>query len=75
VGTVHEQIYQLHFYVSNILGYTNYYPSNLGKYIPDNLSEIVGSMGTTVMALPMSGKEDTAVYVSLVNSILPKLQN
>ena len=75
VGTVHEQIYQLHFYVNNILGYTNYYPSNLGKYIPDNLSEIVGSMGTTIMALPMSGKEDTAVYVSLVNSILPKLQN
>ena len=74
-GTVFEQVYQLGYYVNSILGINNYYPTNLGKYTLNSLSEIDGSKGDTIMALPMSGKEDTFKYVSLVNSILPKLRS
>lgn len=77
-GTVTEQIYQLDYYVTNILGIASgtYFPKNLQVYNTTNLSEITVDKGNIIMSQNMSGKEDTRIYVDLVNNImLPKLLN
>ena len=72
--TVEGQIYKLGQYLNNQLKVTNYYPQSLNVFTNmSNFNEIVGSKGSAIMSLPMTGKTDTLEYVTLVNGLLPKL--
>lgn len=72
--TVEGQIYKLGQYLNNQLKVTNYYPQSLNVFTNmSNFNEIVGSKGSAIMSLPMTGKTDTLAYVTLVNGLLPKL--